>query len=639
MHHMSFCLRHCSSFAGAALIALAGASAGLHIGSVANADDRIPVRTLDDLPRHVYAVDGKALDVLKDRTRFLALVDQAIANATKDLATYKIEDVATLKAYYDGLAAAYSAKGDLDKALEFSDKAKALETKEQEKAMRGVLMRARVAALKSAGGDEAAYLARFREELRTAIAGLDHALVKDQLIAVRNQAKIVTRELVEASVASSLDPLIEANKGAVPAEVVGALIQTNNTLNLTLPLLPTMAEVFGEFLDRHANAATSEDRWTPRLVALDATAKATPVVVGIWDSGVDTTLFPNNLWVNPSEEANGKDDDGNGFIDDLHGIAFDLDRRPTTGPLASLAGLNGDRDKLMGFIAASQDMQAGIENERVEAFRNHYRSLKQEEIRPFTEDLGLLGSWCHGTHVAGVAIAGNPFARIVHITENWPWKAIPDEAPTVELGARWGLSSKQSVEYLRKSGARVVNMSWRVGRAAFEGMLDAKGVGASPAERAELSRQIFAELRNGLEEAIRSAPEILFIAGSGNEDNDVDFAEYVPAGLRLPNLLTVGAVDAQDRFTTFTSTGANVSLYANGYRIPSMVPGGEVIEFSGTSMAAPQVANLAAKLFALRPELKPAEVVELIRKNADPIPGKDGRFIIHPKRTIEALGR
>jgi subtilisin family serine protease len=129
------------------------------------------------------------------------------------------------------------------------------------------------------------------------------------------------------------------------------------------------------------------------------------------------------------------------------------------------------------------------------------------------------------------------------------------------------------------------------------------------------------------------------IAGSGNEDNDVDFAEYVPAGLRLPNLLTVGAVDAQDRFTTFTSTGANVSLYANGYRIPSLVPGGQTIEFSGTSMAAPQVANLAAKLFALRPELTPAEVVELIRANADPIPGKDGRFIIHPKRTIEALGR
>jgi subtilisin family serine protease len=168
-------------------------------------------------------------------------------------------------------------------------------------------------------------------------------------------------------------------------------------------------------------------------------------------------------------------------------------------------------------------------------------------------------------------------------------------------------------------------------------MLSAKGAGGTPEERAELSRRIFAPLRDGLEEAMRAAPGILFIAGSGNEDNDVDFAEYVPAGLRLPNLLTVGAVDDQDRFTTFTTTGENVELYANGFRIPSVVPGGRTIPFSGTSMAAPQVANLAAKILALRPGLTPAEVISLIRENADPIPDRPGRSIINPKRTIEAV--
>jgi subtilisin family serine protease len=162
-------------------------------------------------------------------------------------------------------------------------------------------------------------------------------------------------------------------------------------------------------------------------------------------------------------------------------------------------------------------------------------------------------------------------------------------------------------------------------------------VGADAAERAELARAIFAELRNGLEEAIRSAPDILFIAGSGNEDNDVDFAEYVPAGLRLPNLITVGAIDERDTFTGFTSTGANVELYANGFRIDSVVPGGTRIRFSGTSMAAPQVSNLAAKLFAIDPSLTPAQVVALIREHAEPIPGREGRFVIHPARTIDAL--
>jgi hypothetical protein len=56
-------------------------------------------------------------------------------------------------------------------------------------------------------------------------------------------------------------------------------------------------------------------------------------------------------------------------------------------------------------------------------------------------------------------------------------------------------------------------------------------------------------------------------------------------------------------------------------------------------MAAPQVANLAAKLLALRPELTPDQLIAVIREHADPVPGQAGRFIIHPKRTIESLMR
>ncbi len=283
-------------------------------------------------------------------------------------------------------------------------------------------------------------------------------------------------------------------------------------------------------------------------------------------------------------------------------------------------------------------MQAGIQNEGVTAFQNYVKNLKGDRLKDFNDDLSLLGSYVHGTHVAGVAVAGNPFARILHVTENWPYKAIPDAAPTIEDGARWGATTQQSVDYMKKASVRVVNMSWRVGRSAFESMLEAKGVGATPAERAELSRKIFAGLHDGLEAAIRSAPDVLFVAGSGNEDNDVDFAEYVPAGLRLPNLITVGAIDDQDKFTSFTTTGKNVELYANGYRIESFIPGGQKVKLSGTSMASPQVVNLAAKILALKPELKPAAVIELIRKNTDPVPGQPGRFIINPKRTIESLG-
>lgn len=596
------------------------------------------VTNADELPRHIYAISGTTLEILGDPARFNPILDQVLANALGDLEQYDISDPTTLRATYELIKQAHHLKGDLKSAIEWSDRAGALETKPEARARHGSVLRARAAAL-AVSGDPAspAFIAKFKEVLKQRLAAQPYELVKDYLIGVRSQAQMLTRELIESSLASSLDPLIENAKGKADQGLAEALLTGKETLDIGLPLLPHIAAVAGEIIDANAGAAVAASKWNGRLVELPESAKAAPVVVGIWDTGVDVDLFPKQLWTNPAEKPNGLDDDRNGFIDDIHGIAFDLDRRPATGPLCSLDGLKGDKSMYVDFVAASQDMQAGIQNDGVKRYQEHFAALRGDAMREFGEDMDLIGNYCHGTHVAGVAVTGNPFARILHVTENFPYKDIPDEAPTVEFGQRWGESCRQSVAYLKTADARVVNMSWRIGRGLVEEMLSAKGVGTTPEERAELSRRIFTPLREGLEQAIRSAPDVLFIAGSGNEDNNVDFAEYVPAGLRLPNLITVGAVDDQDRFTSFTTSGENVELYANGYRIPSKVPGGRVIPFSGTSMAAPQVANLAAKILALRPGLKPAEVVALMKANADPIPDKPGRFIINPKRTLEAL--
>lgn len=601
-------------------------------------DAKIKVRTADDLPRHTYAITGKTLDILKDPAKFDPIVDKLVADSLRDLETYDIADSTTVQGYYELLSQAYTLKMDLSRAIEWSDRAGALDDKPQERATRGHTLRALAAAREvSTDMSSPAFVAKFKETLKARLSAQPYDLVKDQLIGTRAQAQIVTRELVESSLSGQLDALIAAANGQATRDIAATVMGAKLALDITLPLLPHVAAVYGEIIDANANATKAASKWDGRLVELPAATQAKPVVVGIWDSGVDVGLYPNQLWTNAAESPNGLDDDRNGFVDDIHGLAFGLDRRPTTGHLASLAGLKGDKDQYIDFIAASQDMQAGIQNEGVTRFQKHYGSLRGQDLQDFQDDIGLMGNYVHGTHVAGVAVAGNPFARILHITENWPWKSMPDEAPTVELGERWGQSCRQSIEYMKGANTRVVNMSWRIGRPMLEGMLAAKGVGATPEERAELSRQIFKPFREGLEEAIRSAPDVLFIAGSGNEDNNVDFAEYIPAGLRLPNLLTVGAVDDQDQFTSFTTTGENVELYANGYRIPSLVPGGREIPFSGTSMAAPQVANLAAKILAIRPDFKPADVIAAIRTNADPIPDKPGRFIINPKRTIDAV--
>lgn len=48
------------------------------------------------------------------------------------------------------------------------------------------------------------------------------------------------------------------------------------------------------------------------------------VVVGVIDTGVDYNhnALNENMWINSKEKANGIDDDGNGFVDDIHGYDF-----------------------------------------------------------------------------------------------------------------------------------------------------------------------------------------------------------------------------------------------------------------------------------------------------------------------------
>jgi subtilisin family serine protease len=59
-----------------------------------------------------------------------------------------------------------------------------------------------------------------------------------------------------------------------------------------------------------------------------------------------------------------------------------------------------------------------------------------------------------------------------------------------------------------------------------------------------------------------------------------------------------GAVDQAGEQTSFTSFG-NCDVYSNGFEVERFVPGGDRMKLSGTSMAAPNVTNLAATLWAL----------------------------------------
>jgi subtilisin family serine protease len=179
-------------------------------------------------------------------------------------------------------------------------------------------------------------------------------------------------------------------------------------------------------------------------------------------------------------------------------------------------------------------------------------------------------------------------------------------------------------------------MSWGGTPQDYEAALEKNGVGKTADERRALAKHYFEIDSGGLLAALKSAPDILFICAAGNADADSGFDQDAPASFKLPNLLAVGAVDQAGDETSFTSYGATVLVDANGYQVPSNVPGGGTLELSGTSMASPNTVNLAAKLLALDPKLTPPEVIKLIVDGATP--SADGRrHNIDPQRSVALL--
>ncbi len=261
--------------------------------------------------------------------------------------------------------------------------------------------------------------------------------------------------------------------------------------------------------------------------AWKATVGSAETVVAVIDTGVDISHqdLRDNVWTNPDEIAgNNKDDDYNGYVDDINGWDF----------------LNDDNTV---YDSATDD--------------------------------------AHGTHVAGtIAAVGNNGTGVTGV--NWDAQV----ASLKFLTATGGSTSDavEAINYAVAEGIDISNNSWGGG-----------------------------DRSKAIEDAIKRADTAghIFLAAAGNEgtNNDNTNTPSYPANYDVPNVVSVAASDDTDRLASFSNFGAStVDLAAPGVGILSTLPGNKYGRYSGTSMATPHVAGVAALIKSQEPGLDDAQI-------------------------------
>ncbi len=220
--------------------------------------------------------------------------------------------------------------------------------------------------------------------------------------------------------------------------------------------------------------------WTVRTDASD-------IIVAIVDTGVRYTHedLKDNIWINAGEiPDNDIDDDGNGYVDDIHGI---------NALYSSQLSVGGD---------------------------------------PMDEH-------GHGTHVAGtVGARGNNGVGVTGIAWNvqlMPLKFLGPDGNGMDSDAI------KCIDYAIGNGADIINNSW----------------GGDGVNRA---------LTDAVERANEAGVIVVVAAGNGGDNIDID--EYTPAGIDLPNVVTVANHDDAGDLRLSSNFGPVKVDIAAGYENP-----------------------------------------------------------------------
>ena len=440
------------------------------------------------------------------------------------------------------------------------------------------------------------------------------------------------------------------------------------------------------------------------------------VIVGVIDSGIDVEHedLKDVIWTNEDEIAdNGKDDDNNGYIDDIHGWNFlggekgqanpeqlemtrivqkwmprfdgksgdsiaatdkedydlfvklkkiideknesaanqvdratnqinqytfinqfigkmnDTIQKVLDGKEMNLENVNSltfvDPQLLQGKMmimrvldsGASLEQAAGELDEIIEHNKNiadHYKNQLNSQYKlnfngriagddPYdlTDTnygngyvIGSKDEESHGTHVSGIIAAkrnnGIGMNGVANNVKIMAVRAVPD-------GDEYDKDVALGIRYAVDNGAKVINMSF--------------GKSYSPNAEWVYDAIKYAESK-----------DVLLVHAAGNDGGDIDVEENFPNDSKdklvefADNVLTVGAMTRhfdEDVVASFSNYGKkNVDIFAPGLEIYSTYPKNEYRSIQGTSMAAPEVAGVAALVRSYYPKLTASQVKHII---------------------------
>ncbi len=204
----------------------------------------------------------------------------------------------------------------------------------------------------------------------------------------------------------------------------------------------------------------------------------------------------------------------------------------------------------------------------------------------------------HGSHVAGIIAAKRGNGRgIDGVADNVRIMVI---SVVPANGDERDKDVANGIRYAAENGAKVINMSFGKRLSPFKEQVDA---------------------------AIRFAEEhdVLIVHAAGNNGENYDSLPAYPSaryenGKTAQNVLVVG--NSTWRLNEgLASRSSNygietVDLFAPGTDILSTIPNGQYASFSGTSMAAPMTAGVAALLRSYFPSLTAVQVKDILMKSS-----------------------